>query len=82
MLVVFSSLLISMWTYVCPLQGPLEGVGPEIFDFFRPKWHSLRSLPSPKSIDFQGPPLPMALVMDSPASKSLPNSQYKQQLHS
>jgi hypothetical protein len=31
---------------------------------------------APKSLDFQGPPLPMALVMDLPASKP-----FKQQLH-
>jgi hypothetical protein len=38
-----------------------------------PKWHSLRSLPfqGPKKSRFKGPPLPMALVMDLPASKSL-----------
>ncbi len=40
------------------LHGPLEVVGPENLDFFGPKLHSLRSLP------FQGPPLPVALVMD------------------
>ncbi len=34
---------------LCPLLGPLEGVGPENFNFLGPKWHSLRSLP------FQGP---------------------------
>jgi len=35
-------------------------------DFLGPKWHSLRSLPfqGQKSLDFQGPPLPMALEMD------------------
>jgi hypothetical protein len=49
--------------------------------FFGPKWHLLfRSLPfqSPKSLDFQGPPLPMALEMDLP--KSLRPAQYKQQV--
>jgi hypothetical protein len=30
------SLLISICTYVRPLQGPLEGVGPENLDFFGP----------------------------------------------
>ncbi len=38
-----------------------------------PKWHSLRSVQFqvPKKSRFQGPPLPMAHVMDLPASKSL-----------
>ncbi len=42
--------------------------------FFGPKWHSLRSLPfqSPKKSRFPGPnPLPLALVMDLHASKTL-----------
>jgi hypothetical protein len=52
-------------------------------DFFRPKLHSLRSLPFqvPKSLDFQGPPLPIALEMDFTASKSLRPALYKQQVH-
>jgi hypothetical protein len=33
-----------------------------------------------KSLDFQGPPLPMALEMDIPASKSLRLATYKQQV--
>ncbi len=47
-----------------PLLGPLEW-------FLGPKWHSLRSWPlqGPKS---QGPPLPMALVMDLPAKSLRP----------
>jgi hypothetical protein len=48
----------------------------ETLDFFVPKWHSLRSLPfqGPKSLDFHGPPLPMALEIDFTAP-------YKQQGH-
>jgi hypothetical protein len=34
-----------------------------------------------KSLDFQSPPLPMALKMDFPASKSLRPAPYKQQVH-
>ncbi len=34
-----------------------------------------------KSLDFQGPPLPLALVMDLPASKSLRSAPCKQQVH-
>jgi hypothetical protein len=34
-----------------------------------------------KSLDIQGPPLPMALKMDLPASKSLRPTPYKQQVH-
>jgi hypothetical protein len=41
---------------VNPLLGPLEGVGPENRCHFRAQ----------KSLDFQGPHLPMALVMDIP----------------
>jgi hypothetical protein len=49
-----------------PLLGPLDGVGPENLNFFGPKWHLLSSWPfqGQKSLDFQGPPLPMALKMD------------------
>jgi hypothetical protein len=43
-------------------------VGNIHFEPFGPKWHSLRSWPchfrARKSLDFQGPPLPMALEMD------------------
>ncbi len=45
--------------------------------FFGPKWHSLRSLPfqGPKSLDLQGSPLPIARILDLPASKILsPNA--------
>jgi hypothetical protein len=53
-----------------PLFGPLEGVGPENIDFCWPKWHMLRSLPfqDQKCLNFQGPPLQMALIMDFPQS--------------
>ncbi len=39
----------------------------ENLDFFGPKWHSLRWLPfqGPKKSRFLGPPLPMALEIDS-----------------
>ncbi len=42
-----------------PLQGSLEGVGPENRDFFG-LWKDNEK----QSLDFQGPPIPMALVMD------------------
>ncbi len=35
----------------------------------------------PKSLDFQGPPLPMALEIDFPLTKSLLPAPYKQQIH-
>jgi hypothetical protein len=55
------------------LLGALEGVGPENLDFFGPKWHSLHSchFRAQKSLDFQGPPLPMPLVMMLHSSKPL-----------
>jgi hypothetical protein len=45
-----------------------------------PKWHSLRFLQFqvPKKSRFKGPPLPMAFVMDLPASKSLRTAPEKQ----
>jgi hypothetical protein len=36
---------------------------------------------APKSRDFQGPPLPMALTMYFPASKSLSKASNKQQVN-
>ncbi len=57
-----------------PLQGPSEGVGPENHDIFEP-WNGNNRKECPKkSRDFQGPPLPMAYVMDLPLSKSLTSS--------
>jgi hypothetical protein len=52
--------------------GILRG-GPENLDFFGPKWHSLRwcHFRAQKSLDFQGPPLPMPLVMMLHPSKQL-----------
>jgi hypothetical protein len=53
--------------------GPLiEEVSPENLDFFGPKWHSFSSLPfqGPESLDVQGPPLLMAVVIDLHVSKS------------
>jgi hypothetical protein len=51
----------------------LEGVGSENLNFFGPKWHSLCSchFRAQKSLNFQGPPLPMPLVMMLHASKAL-----------
>ncbi len=65
------------------LLGALEGVGPENIDFFWPKWHSLRSchFRTQKSLDFQGPPLPMPLVMLLHSSKPLRTAPQKQQVH-
>jgi hypothetical protein len=44
----------------------------------RLQWHSLHSLPfqGQKSLDFQGPPFPTALVMDLPAPKALRPAPY------
>ncbi len=56
------------------LLRALEGVGPENLDFFGPKWYSLRSLP------FQGPPLPMPLVMMLHTLKPLRTVPYKQKV--
>jgi hypothetical protein len=44
--------------------------------------HSLVAISGPKeSLDFQGPPLPMAIEMDLPPSKSFRPAPYKQQIH-
>ncbi len=61
------------------LLGALEGVGPKNPDFFGPKWHSLRSchFRAQKSLDFQGPPLPMPQVMLLHSSKPLSTSAIK-----
>ncbi len=51
--------------------------------FWALKWHWAKRVLfcSPESQDFQGPPLPMALVMDLPLSKSLVQAPYKNQVH-
>jgi hypothetical protein len=56
-----------IWMRRNPFLGPFERVGPESFDLFGPKWHSL-PFKGPKCIVFQGIPLQTALVMDFPAS--------------
>jgi hypothetical protein len=55
------------------LLRALEGVGTENGAFLGPKWHSLRSchFRAQKSLDFQGLPLSMPLVMTLHASKPL-----------
>ncbi len=55
-----------------PLLGPLEGVDPE--------QQLLWAQMAQKSLDFQGPPLPTALEMDLPSSKSFRPAPYKQQV--
>ncbi len=61
-----------------PLLGPLEGVGPENLDFFGPKWSRLSRchFRAQKSLNFQGPPLPMALEMDFPYIPRHINNRY------
>ncbi len=57
-----------------PLRGHLEGVGPEILDFFGP-WNG-----NEQSECHKGPkksPIPMAQVMDLPPSKSLSPAPHK-----
>ncbi len=56
-----------------PLFGALEGVGPGNLDFFGPKGPRFaRSyFRAQKSLDFQGPPLPMPLVMDLDSLKTI-----------
>jgi len=51
-----------------PWRGGPEGVGPENLDFFGPRECHFRAQ---KSLDFQGPPLPMPLVMMLHSSKPL-----------
>ncbi len=59
--------------FATSLLGASEGVGSENLDFFGPKWHSICSchFRAQKSLDFQGPPHPMPLVMMLHASKPL-----------
>ncbi len=62
-----------------PLLGP---VGPEDLDFFGPWNGNERSkYPNTVSLDFQGPPLPVALQVYLPPSKSLRPVPYKQHAH-
>ncbi len=61
-----------------PVRGPLEGVGPEIKTFWGPEMamSEASTIWAQKSRDFQGPPLPMAWVMDFPASQSKIKNRY------
>jgi hypothetical protein len=63
-----------------PFRGPLEGVGLKSKTFLGSEiaTSTASAIWALKNLDFQGPPLPMARVMDSPPSKSLsPKSTYK-----
>jgi hypothetical protein len=55
------------------LLRPLEGVCPKNLDFLGPNGTPFTRchLQGPKSLDFEGPPLSMALEMDLPTSKAL-----------
>ncbi len=66
-----------------PLLEPWEGVGPENLDFYGPNDTDFASchIRTQKNLDFQGPPLPLALEMDFSASKSLGPAPNKQQVH-
>ena len=64
-----------------PLLGPLEGMGPENLDFFGQNGTCFARchLRAQKSLDFQGPALPMAFETDFPATKSLRPASCEQQ---
>jgi hypothetical protein len=59
--------------YIMVLRGATSLLGALEGDFLGPKWHSLRSchFRAQKSLDFQGPPLPMPRVMRLHPSKPL-----------
>jgi hypothetical protein len=59
-------------------------VGDQLPDFILAQMAlaSIGANPGRKKVsNFQGPPLPMALVMDLPTSKALRPAPYKQQVH-
>jgi hypothetical protein len=64
-----------------PLLGPLEGAGPENLDFLSPNGSRFACcyFRAQKSLNFQGPTLPVALEINLSASKSLHPEPYKQQ---
>jgi hypothetical protein len=68
--VVFMALILNGFEECNIITRGIGSGGPNL-DFFGPKWHSLRSchLRAQKSLDFQGPPLPMPLVMMLQSSK-------------
>jgi hypothetical protein len=72
--IVFMALILNGFEGATSLLGALERVGPENLDFFGPKWHSLRlcHFRAQKSLDFQGPPLPMPLVSRNDVAPLIP----------
>jgi hypothetical protein len=60
-----------------PLFGPLEGVGPKNHDFLSP--NGCCHFRAQKSLNFQGPTLPVSPEIDFYTSKSLRPAPYKQQ---
>jgi hypothetical protein len=58
--------MILMWAN--PLQGPLEGWTLKIKTIYGNE-HEASAIRAPESRDFQGPPRPMALVIDLPSSR-------------
>jgi hypothetical protein len=55
-------------------RGIWKGLALKISTFLGPEMAT-------SSLDFQGPPLPMPLIMMLHASKPLPTAPYKQQVH-
>jgi hypothetical protein len=80
---IYTSLCVMILMRADPLLGQVGGGWAlEISSFLGPKWHSpIGLLPfyrAQKNSQFPGPnPLPLALVMDMPASKALHTGPYE-----
>jgi hypothetical protein len=78
-----SEFTLSLWRRGKGGGGPLEGVALKIWTFLGPNGtlFARDHFRAQKSLDFQGPPLPMTLEIDFLPSKSLRPAACKQQVH-
>jgi len=66
--VIYAALYVMILMWANPLQGPLEGWAMKIKTIYGNE-HEASAIRAQESRDFQGPPRPIALVIDLPSSR-------------